>query len=91
VPADSPYSRPLAAPPSWLPLLESAKGEPGPGNESPLPGDGWPQLEAIEYVTKLALLLLLLLALPWLIGKLLTSPGEVAAHVAGPTGAAMGA
>jgi hypothetical protein len=75
--------RPLAAPPSWLPLLEPAKGgagAPGPGAEHPIPGPGWPRRETVEYLSKLIVLVLLILALPWLVSKLLTNPAEVVGH-----------
>src|SRR5690242_20800969 len=48
-----------------------------PVSHFPLPG--WPASSTVDYLTKLILLGLLLLALPYLIGKLLTSPGEVLA------------
>jgi hypothetical protein len=94
MPTHAPYPpAPLTAPSPWLPLLEpeGEKGR-GPGNESPLPGEGWPQVETIEYVSKLITLILLLLALPWLTEKLLTHPGAVSRHSAslaapGPAGA----
>jgi hypothetical protein len=78
--------RPLAAPPSWLPLLEPAGGGdglPGPGHESGLPGESWPKLHTVEYLTKLITLIILLFALPWVLGKLLSNPEKV--HV-GPVG-----
>lgn len=77
--------KPLAAPPSWLPLLEPADsgGGLGPGNEGPFPGEGWPKLETLDYASKLIVFVILLLALPWLIAKLLTNPGEVSGHSAG--------
>ncbi|HWW67812.1 MAG TPA: hypothetical protein VNY83_07480 [Solirubrobacterales bacterium] len=65
-------------------MLEPAdKGGPGPGSESPLPGEHWPALESIDYVSKLIILIVLLLALPWLISKLLTAPHELTEHAAG--------
>jgi hypothetical protein len=81
--------KPLAAPPSWLPLLEPADsgGGLGPGNEGPFPGEGWPKLETIDYASKLIVLVLLLLALPWLVSKLLTHPGELPRHSASLVGA----
>jgi hypothetical protein len=48
-----------------------------PASHFPLPG--WPAASTVEYLTKLILLGLLLLALPYLIGKALTSPGVVLA------------
>lgn len=83
MPAGSPYPPPLTAPPLWLPLLEPTdSGEPGPGSE-PFPSAHWPKIETIDYLSKLIVLIVLLLALPWLIGKLLTNPGEVTGHSAG--------
>lgn len=46
-----------------------------PVSHFPLPG--WPATSTVDYLTKLILLGLLLLALPYLIGKLLTSPADV--------------
>jgi hypothetical protein len=92
-----PQRKPLAAPPTWLALVPAlgAEGaepdEPGPGNENPIPGDHLPKLETVEYISKLIVLLLLLLALPWLTGKLLTSPGEVIGHPGVSVGAAASA
>lgn len=90
-----PQRKPLAAPPTWLSLLEPAEGaegqQLGPGQEHPVPGAHLPKMETIEYLSKLIVLLLLLLALPWLIGKLLTSPGEVIGHPGVSVGAAASA
>jgi hypothetical protein len=49
------------------------QGGPGPGREAPFPGD-WPSLEAIEYVSKLLVLIILVLAFPWLLSKAVTEP-----------------
>lgn len=46
-----------------------------PMSHFPLPG--WPAGSTVDYLTKLILLGLLLLALPYLIGKLLTDPASV--------------
>ncbi len=51
------------------------------GSNFPLPG--WPAPTTVDYLTKLIVLGLLLLALPYLIGKLLTSPAEVFTSTAG--------
>ena len=77
------FAKPLTAPAPWLPLAaEQAAGRgPGPGREHPFPGPGWPPLEAIDYLSKLIVLGVLLLALPWLVGKLLTHPGKVPAEL----------
>jgi hypothetical protein len=86
MPSESPYPQPLTAPPPWLPLHELAGGEdsdaPGPGAEGPLPGDHWPKLETVEYVSKLIVLVLLLLALPWLVDRLIAHPGRISKHSA---------
>ena len=68
------YPPPLQGTPSWLSLLGGGSGEAGLGHP---PGEGWPAIETIDYVTKFIVLLVLLLALPWLIGKLVTAPHEV--------------
>ena len=52
-----------------------------PASHFPLPG--WPAASTVEYLTKLIVLGLLLLALPYLIGKLLTRPGDVFASTTG--------
>jgi hypothetical protein len=80
--------RPLTAPPSWLPLLEPAQDHDDAGaGAAPFPGPSWPKLEHIDYMSKLITLILLLLALPWLLDRLLTKPGEVPAHSAHLAGA----
>jgi hypothetical protein len=63
-------------------------GAPGPEHEGPFPGPHWPDLHTVEYLSKLIILIVLLLALPWLVGKLLTDPGEVLSHAAAPSVAA---
>jgi hypothetical protein len=77
----SPYPPPLTAPPSWLPLLESGDGGPGaataedsaaPASGGNFPGEGWPSIETIEYVSKFIVLVVLLLALPAVVSKLLS-------------------
>jgi hypothetical protein len=92
MPEAAPLERkPLAAPLTWLSLLEPAEeggDPPGPGNETDVPGSGWPKLETIEYLTKLILLVLLLLGLPWLLGKLVTDPGAVMRPAASRIGTA---
>lgn len=89
MPADSPYPKPLTGPPSWLPLLEPAdQGELGPGSEGPFPGEHWPKIETIDYVSKLIILLLLLLALPWLVDRLLAHPSGISKHSADLLGSA---
>jgi hypothetical protein len=41
------------------------------------PRAGWPDMPTVEYLTKLILLGLLLLALPYLLGRLVFHPGDV--------------
>jgi hypothetical protein len=77
-----------------LQLLEPAgdgDGQPGPGREHPIPGQHLPRIETVEYMSKLIVLILLLLALPWLVGKLLTAPGDVVGHTGVGVTAAAGA
>ncbi|MDX6609033.1 MAG: hypothetical protein QOF85_958 [Solirubrobacterales bacterium] len=90
MPAGSPFPTPLTGPPSWLPLLVPAEdGEPGAEDESSFPNEHWPKLETVDYVNKLIVLIILLLALPWLFGKLLSHPSQVSHHAAAmaPVGA----
>jgi hypothetical protein len=94
MPAGSPYPKPLTAPPPWLPLLEQTdQGEPesgpGPGKEGPVPGDHWPALETIDYVTKLIVLILLILGLPWLLGRVFTNPAATPEHATAFAGGAV--
>lgn len=78
--AEVPYPEPLTTPAPWLALVDA--GEEGTSEPAPMPfpGEHWPDLHAVEYTTKLIVLIVLLLALPWLISKLLTNPGEVMRH-----------
>jgi flagellar biogenesis protein FliO len=46
------------------------------------PPSGWPSKDALDYTQKLVTVLLLLLALPWLVYKLVTDPGRVLAGAA---------
>ena len=73
--ATSPFPKPLTGPAPWVPLVDAGNGE--AGGEEPFPGEHWPRLETIDYISKLIVLLILLLALPWLIQRLLTHPGQV--------------
>lgn len=61
--------------PGMAPALDSPAPLPMAGSHYPLPG--WPAQDTLEYFTKLILLGLLLLALPYVIGKLLTRPGDL--------------
>lgn len=81
MPDGSPYPRPLTAPPPWPALLEPEQGEPS-GGKGPMPGEGWPKLETVDYANKLIMLVILLLALPWLLGKLISDPGNMSRHAA---------
>lgn len=86
MPVGSPYPMPLTAPPPWLPLLEpEEKGEPGPGSEGTFPNEHWPKLETIDYTSKLITLMILLLALPWLLERLLSHPSQLPHHAAAMT------
>lgn len=71
----------LSAPPSWLPLYEAQEGDQG-ADGTGFPGESWPQLQTIEYISKLILLVLLLLGLPWLFAVLLSHPSRLSAHAA---------
>jgi len=88
---------PLQAPPApwWTTLGGSPAGDcPCSGEagcschtgENAIPGPGWPPIETVEYMTKLIVLGLLLLALPWLLAKVVSSPGDgmrIAGHAVG--------
>lgn len=90
MPTKAPYPPPLDTPrPSWTELVgeegegtEPEEGAPSTSTTStgPLPGEGWPKLESVDYCIKLITLIVLLLALPWLIGKLLAEPGKASRH-----------
>ena len=85
-PAGSPSYDPaqVIGPPPWVDLVGEGEGEPAPAtHEGAFPWEGWPKAESIDYVNKLIIVLILLLALPWLIGKLLTHPEELSGHAGG--------
>ena len=70
------FSHDLTTP--WWGFASADTAGPALFGAPPAPAhNGWPALGTIEYFTKLIVLALLVLALPYLIGKLLTSPGEV--------------
>lgn len=76
--------------PAWPQFREeggwpaAAKAVPGSGTaEPPFPREGWPAMSTVEYLTKLILLGLLLLALPYLLGRLVFHPGDVLEAAAG--------
>jgi hypothetical protein len=52
----------------------------GPGT---IPGEHWPKLETIDYISKLIVLIILVIAFPWLLTKMLTNPRELTGHAAG--------
>lgn len=60
---------------TWLPAESLDPSKAPPVSHFPLPG--WPAQGTVEYLTKLIVLGLLLLALPYLIGSLLTRPSDV--------------
>jgi hypothetical protein len=61
----------------WIALAsaDTAGAAAIPVSHFPLPG--WPAQSTVEYFTKLIVLGLLLLALPYLIGTLIVKPGAV--------------
>lgn len=61
----------------WWDAAGSAGAKAPAGPEFPLPG--WPSQPTVEYLTKLIVLGLLLLSLPYLIGNLLLRPVETMA------------
>lgn len=66
----------------WWGLPSSNGDEPvaaPPVSHFPLPG--WPAQPTVEYLTKLIALGLLLLAVPYLLGRLLLSPVELVAEI----------
>lgn len=87
---------PLQVPPGpwWTGVGEApagcpCSGQPGcscGGGEGAIPGPGWPSQDTVEYMTKLIVLGLLLLALPWLLAKVVSSPGDGMEHAAHAVG-----
>lgn len=74
-----PQFRNLGSTPWWELLGGSATDDTAgpsapPVSHFPLPG--WPAPATVEYLTKLIVLALILLALPYLIGRLVLSPGQ---------------
>lgn len=72
--------------PDWPQFRDEAGSWPKAGGKAapflgaaaaPFPREGWPSMGTVEYVTKLILLGLLLLALPYLLGRLVFHPGDV--------------
>ncbi len=47
------------------------------------PPAGWPTKAQVDYAQAIIILGLLLLALPWVVGKLLTNPGALASGMLG--------
>lgn len=76
-----PYPLPLRPQAPWVSLVDG--GGQGPAVPDVFPGEGWPSPETMEYATKLILLILLILALPHLVVKLLKGPGKVGVHPPG--------
>ena len=78
------YPPPSTATSSWVAMVGggAAAAPPSPVTAG-LPGEGWPSLETVDYLVKLITLVVLLLALPWVFGKLLTEPGKVSKRAAG--------
>lgn len=74
-------------PPAWAPAeqptsLPVGSAAPARGGGG-FPPEGWPTKEQIDYAQAAILLLLLLLALPWVLSKLLTNPSSLVAAIAG--------
>lgn len=55
--------------------------ERGPGSPPSYPPKGWPTKAQLDYTQQAIVVGLLVLALPWLIGRLATDPGSVLAGV----------
>jgi hypothetical protein len=55
----------------------AADGPPAPGKQRHWPPVDWPTQAQLDYTQKLITVVLLVLALPWLVGKLVTRPGDV--------------
>lgn len=77
---ESPYD---AGSPWFASLPEGDENGASPGDKAPpashFPLPGWPALPTVEYFTKIIVLGLLLLALPYLIGAVLTRPEKLLA------------
>jgi hypothetical protein len=72
-------------PPPWSPDAAPITGGDwarAPTHRAAYPPAGWPSKEQADYTTKLITAGLLVLALPWLVIKLLTDPGAVFAGAA---------
>jgi hypothetical protein len=85
---DVPSPSALTTPPRpwWEGLLEASAPTASLPAEGSVPGPGWPDLHTVEYLTKLIVLGLLLLALPWLLAKVVTAPGDAMKHAAHAAG-----
>jgi flagellar biogenesis protein FliO len=70
-------------------LEQTDQGEPAGSSENPIPGEHWPDLHTIDYVTKLLVLILLILGLPWLLGRVFTNPTATPEHAAAFAGGAV--
>lgn len=72
------FSQEPSSHPWWGLASMDAAGPVAPGSPaSHFPLEGWPAMPTVEYLTKLILLGLLLLALPYLVGRLLLNPSDV--------------
>lgn len=71
---------PLTSPPNWAAETDGPAAEGTPGG--PLPGEGWPDLKTVEYLTKVIVLGLLLLAIPYLLSVFVRSPREASHRAA---------
>ncbi len=60
----------------WPPKY-GATSATSPAGGSTFPPRGWPSRSQLDYVRVLVVVVLLLLAMPYLVGKLVTNPGAV--------------
>lgn len=74
------YPPPLTRQPSWLPLVGGGGAAPTPTSGFP-GGEGWPAIESLDYAIKLITLLVLVLALPWILGRFVHD-GHLSRHAA---------
>ena len=70
-------------PPPWKPGDPPYSGPTVPGRgPGGFPPPGWPSKEQIDYAQAGILLLLLVLALPWVVSTLITDPGGLVTGIA---------
>jgi hypothetical protein len=67
--------------PPWTELVDGGGSTAAAAAGGP-PGEGWPPLETVDYWLKLITLAILVLALPWLLGKMMSEPGRASRHAA---------